>query len=127
MAQVIASLMATIGADTRGFEAGSKKVKGGMSDIAKTIGGAVPASVAQFATLSGAIIGVGAAMKSSMDETVKYANQVRTILMKSTSQVKGKVYLPGTKKSTKMKNLCVSKGVVNAYSAVEMADKMSKY
>jgi len=79
MAQVIASLMAVIGADTKGFEAGSKRVKGGMSDIAKSIGGAVPASVAQFATLSGAIIGVGAAMKASMDETVKYANQVRQL------------------------------------------------
>jgi len=55
------------------------------------------------------------------------AAQVRTILMKSTTKVKKKVYIPGTKKSTKLKKISVTGGIVNAFKAVKMADKMSKY
>lgn len=54
------------------------------------------------------------------------AAQVRTILMKSVVKVKGQVYYPGTKKATKMKNLCVSRGVVNTVKAIQLAEKMSK-
>ena len=69
--------------------------------------------------------GVAALIRSYFPDLT--ASQVRTILMKSTTKVKGKVYLPGTKKSTKLKKISVSGGIVNAYKAVKLADKMSKY
>jgi cell wall-associated protease len=69
--------------------------------------------------------GVAALIRSYFPDLT--ADQVRTILMKSTYKVKGKVYIPGTKKATKFKTLCVSRGIVNTYKAVEMADKMSKF
>jgi len=69
--------------------------------------------------------GVAALIRSYFPDLT--ADQVRTILMKSTYKVKGKVYIPGTKKTTKFKTLCVSRGIVNTYKAVEMADKMSKF
>ncbi|MCB9252141.1 MAG: S8 family serine peptidase [Flavobacteriales bacterium] len=68
--------------------------------------------------------GVAALIRSYYPELT--ASQVRTILMKSVTKVSGKVYYPGTKKLTKMKNLCTSKGIVNAYTALKMAEKMSK-
>jgi subtilisin family serine protease len=69
--------------------------------------------------------GVAALIRSYFPDLT--ADQVRDILMKSTTKVKGKVYFPGTKKATKMKNICVAGGIVNAYKAVQLADKLSKY
>jgi len=74
---------------------------------------------------SPATAGVAALIRSYFPDLT--ASQVRTILMKSTTKVKGKVHYPGTTKSTKMKKLCVSKGIVNAYKAISMADKLSKF
>lgn len=51
------------------------------------------------------------------------ATEVRTIIMESvTPYGKKKVVIPGSGKKTKMKNLCVSGGVLNAYNAVMMAE-----
>jgi subtilisin family serine protease len=49
--------------------------------------------------------------------------EVRDILMKSvTPYGKKKVINPGTEKKVKMREMCVSGGVVNAYNAVKMAE-----
>ncbi|NUM31034.1 MAG: S8 family serine peptidase [Bacteroidetes bacterium] len=55
------------------------------------------------------------------------ASQVRNIIMKSTVKVKGKVNLPGSNKTTKLKKISVTGGFVNTYKALKLADKMSKY
>jgi len=53
--------------------------------------------------------------------------QIRDILMKSvTPYGKKRVVIPGSKKKTRMKNLCVSGGVLNAYDAVKMADGITR-
>jgi len=79
MSQIIASLKALIGADVTGFERGAKKVKGGMNDMGAMFSRVLPASVIQFATLGGAIVGVGMAIKKSVDETFAYDNAVRQL------------------------------------------------
>lgn len=50
------------------------------------------------------------------------AVQIKAIIMQSVTPVKHKVYIPGSKKKTRMKELCVSGGVVNAYQAVQLAE-----
>ncbi|MES2778676.1 MAG: S8 family serine peptidase, partial [Bacteroidota bacterium] len=53
------------------------------------------------------------------------ANQVKEILMQSAIKVKGKVLLPGSdKRKIKMTELCQSGAIINAYAAVQMAEKM---
>ena len=55
------------------------------------------------------------------------APEVREILMKSVTKMKGKVILPGTEdQKVKWKKLCVSGGVVNAYKALQLAEKKSR-
>jgi len=55
------------------------------------------------------------------------APQVKKILIKSVYKPKHKVTLPGTEdKKVKLKKISVSGGIVNAYKAVQMADKMAK-
>jgi len=50
------------------------------------------------------------------------AAQVRDIIMKSSSKICRKVYVPGqTKTKTKLKNICASGGIVNAYEAIKLA------
>jgi len=71
----VASLYAEIGAQTQGFEAGAAKVKGGLSSLA----GMLPGSIAQFATLTGAVLTVGGALKNAFDYSQKYAQQVRDL------------------------------------------------
>jgi subtilisin family serine protease len=93
--------------------------------IYSTIPGSKYASFDGTSMASPCTAGIAALIRSYYPDLT--AAQVRTILMNSVVKVKGKVYFPGTKKSTKMKNLCVSKGVVNAYKALEMADKLSKF
>lgn len=52
--------------------------------------------------------------------------QIREVLMKSvTPYGKKRVIIPGSKKKTRMKNLCLSGGVLNAYQAVKMAEEMA--
>jgi subtilisin family serine protease len=54
------------------------------------------------------------------------AADVRTIIMDSaTPYGKKKVIIPGSSKKTRMKNLCVSGGVLNAYNAVIMAENVT--
>jgi len=53
------------------------------------------------------------------------AVQVKDILMKSVTPVKQQVTIPGGNKKTSLKSLCVSGGVVNAYKAVQLAQKMT--
>lgn len=53
--------------------------------------------------------------------------EVRKILMESVTPYGHKrVMVPGTKEKTRMKNLCVSGGVLNAYKAVILADQYLK-
>ncbi len=55
------------------------------------------------------------------------AVQMKTILMESGTLVKGKVILPGTKKTKiKFSEICKSSRLVNAKNAIEMAASMSK-
>lgn len=53
--------------------------------------------------------------------------QVKQIILESSVKVKGKVFLPGSdkKKKVKMTELCKTGGIVNAYEALKMADKMA--
>jgi cell wall-associated protease len=51
------------------------------------------------------------------------ANQVKDIIMKSVTSLKGKmVYKPGTQDTVDFATLCVSGGVVNAYKALQLAN-----
>ncbi len=55
------------------------------------------------------------------------AKELKEILLKSAVSYKDvKVTIPGTKKKTEFKNLCVTGGIVNAYNALKLAEKMSK-
>jgi hypothetical protein len=50
--------------------------------------------------------------------------QVKEVILKSATRVCRKVYIPGqTKSKTKLKNLCASGGIVNAYEAFKLAAK----
>ena len=54
---------------------------------------------------------------------------IRDILVNSVWKYSGDVTIPGTKEKTKLEDLCVSGGIVNAYQAVKLAmnpDKMKK-
>ena len=52
------------------------------------------------------------------------AQQVKEVIMESAVPVKRKVFLPGNdKKKVKMKELCITGGLVNAYAAVLLAEK----
>lgn len=93
--------------------------------IYSTTPGSTYASYDGTSMASPCTAGVAALIRSYFPDLT--ADQVREILMKSTTKVKGKVYFPGTKKTTKMKNLCVAGGIVNAYKAIQLADKMSKF
>ncbi|MBX7204532.1 MAG: S8 family serine peptidase [Bacteroidia bacterium] len=50
------------------------------------------------------------------------ATQVKEILMKSVTPVKGKVKMPGKKDKVKMKMLCKTGGIVNVYNALILAE-----
>jgi len=51
------------------------------------------------------------------------ASQVREIIMKSATRIHKKVYIPGqSKRKIKLKNLCASGGIVNAYEAMKLAE-----
>ncbi|TAE86875.1 MAG: peptidase S8 [Bacteroidetes bacterium] len=54
------------------------------------------------------------------------AGQVKEIIKKSAIPVKRKVYVPGTKKKVKMKQLCDAGGIVNLYEAVKLAETYPK-
>ena len=52
------------------------------------------------------------------------AVQVKEVILKSATPICRKVYIPGqTKTKTKLKNLCASGGIVNAYEAFKLAAK----
>ena len=52
--------------------------------------------------------------------------QVKDIIMKSVTSLKGKlVYLPGTKEKVDFSTLCASGGVINAYKALQLAANMT--
>lgn len=79
MSERIASLMATIGADVAPFEAGSKKVKGGLNDLKSGFSSVGLSSVASFLSIGGAVAGTVAAIKNASDVTLKYAGEVRDL------------------------------------------------
>lgn len=55
------------------------------------------------------------------------ATQIKDIIMKSITSLKGKmVYKPVTKDKVDFATLCVSGGVVNAYKALQLADEITK-
>jgi subtilisin family serine protease len=54
------------------------------------------------------------------------APQVKRCIMEGSSPWKAKVLNPTTKKKTKLKELCVSGGIVNAYNALQIAAGMGK-
>jgi subtilisin family serine protease len=56
------------------------------------------------------------------------APEIRDILIKSCVKMKGKVMLPGEEEDQTIswKNLCVSGGIVNAYKAIELAEKRTR-
>ncbi|MDZ4666757.1 MAG: S8 family peptidase [bacterium] len=52
--------------------------------------------------------------------------QTKQILLMSAAPCKEKVIRPGTKEKTKLSELCVTGGIVNAYAALVLADKVVK-
>jgi subtilisin family serine protease len=54
------------------------------------------------------------------------AVQTKQIILMSAVPCKEKVIIPGTKKKGKMKQLCATGGIVNAYEALVLAEKVSK-
>lgn len=88
----------------------------------------VPTS--QYATYDGTSMaspvtaGVAALIRAYHPELT--APQVKEIILKSVTPVKGKVLVPGTKKKVKMKELCRTGGIVNAYEAMKLADAYGK-
>jgi cell wall-associated protease len=56
------------------------------------------------------------------------AEQVKDIIMKSVTSLKGKmVYKPGTEEKVDFSTLCVSGGVVNAYKALQLAAQLTSH
>lgn len=51
------------------------------------------------------------------------AEQVKEVILKSVTPVTTEIFIPGTDKKVKMKDLCVTGGVVNAYKATQLAMK----
>ncbi len=92
--------------------------------IYSTIPGSKYASFDGTSMASPCTAGVAALIRSYYPNLT--AAQVRMILIQSTTKVKGKVYIPGTKKATRLKKITVSGGVVNTYNAVMLAEKLSK-
>ena len=73
------------------------------------------------------VAGVAALIRSYYPSLT--APQVRDILIKSCTKMKDKVKAPGAAedaKPVKWKDLCVSGGIVNAYKAVQLAEKKAK-
>lgn len=71
------------------------------------------------------VAGVAAMIRSYYPQLT--AVQVKEILMKSVVKMPKKVLIPGDEKKTaKLKKLCVSGGVVNAYNAVKLAEKKTR-
>ena len=56
------------------------------------------------------------------------AEQLKDIIMKSVTSLKGKmVYKPGTEEKVDFSTLCVSGGVVNAYKALQLAAEITSH
>jgi hypothetical protein len=53
------------------------------------------------------------------------AVQVKQILEKSAIPYTKKVKIPGSKKKTKLKELCKTGAIVNAYEALKLADQVA--
>jgi subtilisin family serine protease len=77
------------------------------------------------------VAGIAAMIRSYYPQLT--AGEVREILIKSVVKVPGKVFVGsdmpdsnGKPKKVKMKKLCVSGGIVNAYNAVKLAEKKTK-
>lgn len=51
------------------------------------------------------------------------AAEIKDIIMQSAIKVNKKVYVPGTKKKVKMTELCQTGGLVNLYTAVQLAEQ----
>jgi subtilisin family serine protease len=68
--------------------------------------------------------GVAALLKSYYPQLT--APQIKDIILKSSIKYKKKVLIPGKNKKVKLSELCQTGGIVNAYSAVLMAEQMFK-
>lgn len=78
----MASLYAEIGAKTDGFERGAGKVKGELKSIApalENVTRGVTGFISANAGLISVLVAVGAGLKNAMDETMKYAESVKTL------------------------------------------------
>jgi subtilisin family serine protease len=68
--------------------------------------------------------GVAALLKSYYPQLT--ASQLKDIILKSSVKYNKRVFIPGKRKKAKLKTLCKTGGIVNAYQAVLMAEQMSK-
>ncbi len=68
--------------------------------------------------------GVAALLKSYYPQLT--AAQLKDIILKSSIKYNKRVFIPGKRKKAKLKSLCKTGGVVNAYQAVLMAEQMFK-
>jgi subtilisin family serine protease len=68
--------------------------------------------------------GVAALLKSYYPQLT--AAQLKDIILKSSVKYNKKVLIPGKRKKAKLKTLCKTGGIVNAYQAVLMAEQLLK-
>jgi subtilisin family serine protease len=70
------------------------------------------------------VSGVAALVRQNYPELT--AAQTKQIILMSAVPCKEKVMIPGTKTKTKLNELSVTGGIVNAYEALILAEKVSK-
>ena len=75
MSTKVASIYAELGIDSKKFDTGIKSVFSGLGDIIRGFGGAVLGSAAFIKTLQS----IGSSLKSTIDNTVEYADEVRNL------------------------------------------------
>lgn len=81
--QKVASLYAEIGADTSKFVQGANQTKSGLKDLQGGFNSIGLGSVASFLSITGAITGVGLALRSAINDTLAYGDQVRQLSLLS--------------------------------------------
>ncbi len=79
MSTQIASLYADIGARTTGFEAGAKTVKRELAGLGASSADITKQNAQLLASVAGIVVATGAAIKSTLDDQLEYANSVRTL------------------------------------------------
>ncbi len=93
-------------------------------DVNSTMPGSLYKSLDGTSMASPVVAGVAALVRQNYPNLT--AAQTRQILMMSAVPCKEKIIIPGTKRKAKLKEICISGGIVNAYEALLLADKVTR-